>query len=144
VNLRDELQGIYDQHGKLTPALVVDEARHESHPLHGRFEWDDAIAGEAWRREQAHQLIQSVRITYKSAGPDGQEKNIRAFHAVRGEDEDNNGYVYRPADEVVADPLATKILLADMEREWRTLRRRYQDFKEFWQMVSASLGDTAA
>jgi hypothetical protein len=62
-DLRDQLQNIADKYGgRITPAYVVDEARPPSHPLHHRFEWDDRIAGEAHRRRQAQELIQSVVI----------------------------------------------------------------------------------
>jgi hypothetical protein len=33
MSLRDQLQAIYNERGKLTPTIVVDEARDESHPL---------------------------------------------------------------------------------------------------------------
>lgn len=58
-------------------------------------------------------------------------RQVRAFHAVRRED----GHHYMPADEIVRDEIATKTLLADMEREWRLLYRRYADFEEFVTMV---------
>jgi hypothetical protein len=131
VSLRDELQKIYDQNGRLTPALVVDEARDESHPLHSRFEWDDAAAGEAWRRQQAHELIRSVRVVYREADDKNPEKSVRAFHAVRSEKE----HVYEPVEKVVADDFTRQLVLRDMEREWQALRRRYDQFAEFLEMV---------
>lgn len=130
-DLRGELQAIYEHHGKLTPRLVVDEAREEDHPLHDRFEWNNEIAGEAWRRDQAHRLIQSVRIVYKPANEREGEKSVRAFHAVRKE----NGHVYEPTEKVTADPFIAQLVLRDMEREWRQLKQRYDQFEEFWDMV---------
>lgn len=129
MNLRDVLQSIYDQHGELTPKLVVDEARDETHPLHTRFEWDDAVAGEKWRQEQAHELIRTVKIAY--AAPDGQQRDVRAFHAMRKA----NGFTYEPVEKVAADEMSTAILLREAEREWRALHRKYQDLAEFLQMV---------
>lgn len=140
MNLRDALQGIYDTHGKLTPALVVDEARPEDHPLHDRFEWDDSIAGENWRRHQAHDLIRSVKVVRKKSGKQGDHLSVRAFHAVRKED----GYNYEPVEQVIADPFTTKLLLKDMEREWRQLKKRYDQFSEFWEMVRGDLGGDIA
>lgn len=131
MSLRDQLQAIYDDHGKLTPALVVDEARDEAHPLHSRFEWDDAVAGEAWRRQQAHELIRSVRVVYKEADEKNSEHSVRAYHAVRSEKE----YVYEPVEKVAKDDFTRQLVLKDMEREWRALRRRYEQFEEFLAMV---------
>jgi hypothetical protein len=138
MSLRDQLQTIYDNHRTLTPGIVVDEARDPEHPLHARFEWDDSVAGEKWRHHQAHELITSVKITYKT--PSGTAREIRQFHAIRKE----TGHVYEPTEEVLRDEVMTKILLADMEREWRTLKKRYDQFTEFRNMIHRDLGDAAA
>jgi hypothetical protein len=135
MSLRDHLQSIYDAHQKLTPALLVDEARDEAHPLHDRFEWADEIAGEAWRRQQAHELIRSVRIVYRKADKRSPERSVRAYHAVRKE----SGHVYEPAEKVASDPLLQQMVLRDMEREWRQLKARYGHFQEFIDMVRGDL-----
>ena len=57
-----ELQRIEQKYGYLTPEFVVDEARPEGSPIHSRFEWDDSVAGEAYRRGQARQLIRIVVV----------------------------------------------------------------------------------
>lgn len=137
--LREQLQGVYDQHGKLTPDLVVDVAREPSHPLHHRFEWDDAVAGEAWRREQAHRLIQKVKVVYREADESGPARSIRAFHPIRKED----GHVFEPVEKVLQDPFMRQLRMRDMEREWTTLRRKYEEFEEFSEMVRRDLGDAA-
>lgn len=129
--LRDALQGIYDRRGELTPRLVVDESRDENHPLHSRFEWDDEIAGEKWREQQAQELIRKVRIVYREATETEPEQSVRYWHAVRDED----GYAYKPATEIREDPFLSKLVLADMEREWKQLHRRYAHMAEFVQMV---------
>lgn len=138
MSLRDQLQSIYDQRGQLTPKLVVDEAREETHPLHDRFEWDDSIGGEKWRLHQAHEMITSVKVTYKDAG--GKPQEMRQYHAIRKE----TGHVYEPTEEVIQDEFMAKVLLADMEREWRALKRRFDQFKEFRQMVLDDLAGKAA
>lgn len=140
MSLRDELQNIYNQHGQLTPSLVVDVARNKQHPLHDRFEWNDKVAGEAWRRQQAHELIRSVKVVYREADDTNPEKSVRAFHAVRAD----KGHVYEPVDKVIADEFTRRLVLQDMEREWRALHRRYQNFEEFAALVRRDLGNEAA
>jgi hypothetical protein len=140
VNLRDQIQAVYDRHERLTPALVVDEARDESHPLHNRFEWDDKVAGEAHRLDQARRLIRSVRVVYREADERENARTVRAFHAIR----DEYGTAYRPVEEVTESPLLSKLLLQDMEREWRQLKRRYGHFEEFLALVAADLKQEAA
>jgi hypothetical protein len=137
MNVRDQLQAIHDTNGHLTPALVVETARPKSHPLHNRFEWDDRVAGPKWREHQAHELIQTVRVSYRRANDT--IGDVRAFHAVRSE----AGYDYRPVEEIVADPIAAAILLRDMEREWRALKARYGAFDEFLDLVRRDIGEVA-
>jgi hypothetical protein len=57
-----ELARIHSEHGRLTPYLVVNEARPEDAPLHPAFEWRDDIAAEEFRRVQARSLIKTVEV----------------------------------------------------------------------------------
>lgn len=136
-DLRELLQSIYDEHGKLTPGLVLDTARDPEHPLHNRFEWDDAAAAEQWRTEQARHMIQSVHVVRSSSE---ELHQVREWQAVRQAD----GFAYHPAEKVAQDPVMSRIVLQDMEREWRQLRRRYQQYSEFAAMVRRDLDDEAA
>lgn len=129
--LRDELLAVRDQHGKLTPQVVVDTARDPGHPLHSRFEWDDSVAGEAWRRQQAHEMIRKLKLVYREADESGPEKSVRAFHAVRS----SEGHVYEPTEKVVEDPFTQRLVLADMERRWKELYQQFKEFEEFLSMV---------
>ena len=141
MSLRDQLQAVYDEHRRLTPAAVVDTARPAEHPLHDRFEWDDAVAGEAYRLDQARRLIRSVRVTFKEADERDAAKTVRAFHAIR----DEAGMAYKPTDEIVESEFLTKIVMQDMQREWQQLKRRYAHFAEFIAMIRTDLeSDKAA
>ena len=46
--------------GRLTPNGVVEAARDAASPLHYHFEWDDSVAAEQHRLDQARRLITSV------------------------------------------------------------------------------------
>lgn len=48
--------------GRLTPDVVVDDARDPTSPLHDQFEWKDDEAARLYRIDQARQLIRSVKI----------------------------------------------------------------------------------
>jgi hypothetical protein len=140
MSLRDHLQAIYDERGELTPALVVAVARDDRHPLHDRFDWNNTTASEKWRRHQAHELIKSVRITYTSSKT-GALASIRAFHATR--EPETNRYVYQPTEVVMQNPMAMRLLLAEMERDWQALKRRWEEVEEFWDMVGGDLRNVA-
>jgi hypothetical protein len=139
--LREHLQAIYDKHGELTPELVVQTARRKTHPLHALvFDRPAEEAAEAWYRERAHELIQSVRVVYREADENGPEKSVRAYHAVRRE----AGYVYEPVEKIADDPFVRKLVLNDMRREWEQLKARYEDMEEFLSLVHEWLEAQAA
>jgi len=135
-DLRGELMKVRQDYGQLTRENVVDAARSPEHPLHSRFEWDDAVAGEHWRLHQAGELIRSVRLTYKDADEHSPGRSVRAFHAVPSK----SGHVFDPVEEVVEDPFRRQLLLASMEREWKALYRRYEEFGEFLALVRRDVG----
>lgn len=140
LELHQQLLDIRSARGQLTPQDVVDIARDESHPLHSRFEWDDASAGEAYRRIQAGELIRSVRINYAES-PQGEERSVRAWSALP-ESPDRSGYV--PTQEVMEDPFTSKLLLRQAERELKSFQRKYGHLKEFADLVAQALTDGAA
>lgn len=131
--LLEHLTGIYSEHGKLTPALVVDQARPKSSPLHDRFEWNDKVAGEAYRRVQASELIRSVRVFY-SPGEDEDDRSLRAFVASRPEHAPDES-TYRPIEEVIADPFAYQLLLNECKREWKAFESKYRHLREFHEII---------
>ena len=130
-DLRSHLEAIRGQYSKLTPRVVVDEARDPEHPLHSRFEWDDSIAGEAYRIQQARELIRSVRVVHKEADEAGPEKSVRAYVSLANENE----HAYEPVEEVAEDPFKRQLALNAMQREWKALYDRYKEFEEFLAMV---------
>ena len=56
----DEIFSISDEP---TKEQVVEKARDVSTELHEMFEWNDTIAGEKWRGEQARKILGALRIT---------------------------------------------------------------------------------
>lgn len=142
-NIRDILQDMYERHGRLTPAIIVDESRAEDAPLHNRFEWDDTVAAEQYRFLQAARIIRSVRITragndtVEDDGP-AEPEGVRAFLPVRGRDHDDAGsWTYEPTRKALADPTSRRILLNEMRRDWRAFQSKYQALSEYATLIEA-------
>ena len=135
MNLREAMQDVYNQSGKLTPRLVVETARKQRSDagkfLHGHFEWNDAVAAEAHRCSQAQNLIRTVRVRYRKAGDD-EILSVRAFYAVHTE----KGHVYEPYERVVNDPLLREIVLANFKRDWEEFKDRWEHLDEFVELIS--------
>lgn len=56
------MQALYDAHGRIESKALVDAARPETSPAHNAFEWDDAVAAEEHRLQQARRWIRIVKI----------------------------------------------------------------------------------
>lgn len=131
-----ELQALADESGELTPDLVLEAARDETSPLHSHFEWDDTEAAEQWRKEQARRLIRSVTIVYREATDQERQRTTRKYVSVR---QPEGRHVYREAEQVARDPDQLRLVLADMRREWETLKRKYAEFAEFAEMIKSDI-----
>lgn len=130
-----ELRAIWDARGTLTPAAVVEEARTQNHPLHGHFEWDDQVAGAAYRCTQAAQMIRQVRITIEAGDPDEMTHRVRAWlPASYAGDKTAEPSSYVPAD-TVQSPAQRELVLRQMRREAAALRRRYSHLQEYWDLL---------
>lgn len=137
-DLRTQLTSIYRDRGELTPQNVVDEARPDDHPLHSRFEWDDAVAGEAYRRVQAQELIRSVKIVYAES-PRGERKSVRAFSSLHEASDDGAATGYAPTEDIVADDFSRQLLLRQCKREIDQLRTKYGHLQEFAAMMTEAI-----
>lgn len=132
MSLRSEMQGVYDQHGELTPRLVLDAARKapdsalHSHVFH--VEGDEAA--ERYYLSRCSDLIRKIKVSYRK-GESSPRQKVNQYYSLKGED----GYAYKAVEEIVDDPLTTKMLLRQMEHEWGALRKRYENFQEFWELV---------
>ena len=147
MSIQTELQAIYDEHGALTPALVVAQAEREDHPLHHRFTWDDSLAARRWRLFQASKLIRSVEVVIEASDTSGPIR-VRAFVAQhelsRGEaDDDGTTGEYLPVEQVAASDVLRSAWFAALERDWQRLKRRAGASREFAQMVLSDVRDMA-
>lgn len=145
MNVAQQLQSIYNENGTITPQLVVDTARDDAHPLHKHFQWDDSIAGELYRCNQAGQMIRRVTITRTTTG--GENVVTRAWVSRteiegRGCDDKPVGQ-YIPVDVVTTSADLRPKYEQAMEREWRTLYAKYKDYQAFIDMVSADMSAVA-
>lgn len=121
------LDRLAEEHGHLTPELVVDAARPEHSPLHDLFEWDDSVAGERWRREQARHLIIQCRVTVQTG--EDQRVSVRRYTALPINEDPSLPHRYVPTE----DALRTDrdLVIAQAKTELDRLRRKYEALVDF-------------
>lgn len=113
--------------GPLTAARVVDDARPESSPIHGYFEWDDQQAAEAYREEQARYLLRSIVVV-----PAPNKEPIRAFHVVtvRTDEKDPGQRGYLHIDQVAQEPALLAQVIEAERRVLEGARRRLSQYQQ--------------
>jgi hypothetical protein len=136
------LEQLHKKHGKLTPEIVLDDARRPRSILHSYFEWDDTTAAEKWRREQARHLIKAVRVIIEAPGEPDRE--MRAFVHVVSEERKS---LYLPAIQAMDDVAYRRQVLDRLKKELDDLRNRYGqvlDVAELFDAIDAQLRRVAA
>ena len=140
MTLREALQAVYDREGMLTPALVVEIARDGKDAVAQRLAealpWDPDEALEKYQLVVAAKLIRKQRIVYKPT-PRSALRPTRQWVSVASPE----GRSYKPIREVAADPLASRLLLAEAERAWRELKARYGNIAGFVEMIRRDLDE---
>lgn len=121
-----------EQLEEVTAKTIVDKARDESTELHKLFEWDDTLAAEKYRQQQAGMMISSLQVVVIAETEDTEEKTTRAFVTLKRETE------YEPISAVVADPEKYDLLKERAIRQFKADRERYQevyDLQELFDMI---------
>ena len=131
MDIRGALSDIYQQNGQLTPSIVVDASRPVDSPLHSQFEWDDSKAAEKYRRTQAAKLIRDIHVVYES---DHGPVKVRAYLPTRRTHDDTTS-VYRDVETVMQSEDSRKILLGEMNRDWKIFHARYESLREFSELI---------
>ena len=120
--------------GVCRPSALVEDARPSSSALHPLFEWDDWIAAEAHRRDQARRAIRELRVVEESE--DGEE-TVQAFvHVIRVEDgEVSEGY--RLTSLVVQSDEEYSQVLDEALGQLRAWKRRFAHLSELSSVFQA-------
>lgn len=123
------------QKGRLTPPAVVKAARDTRNPLHKHFEWDNQIAADAYRLDQARALIRSVALV-----GDGDDELKPAFLSIA----DKGGTSYRTVQDVLDSADLQSAVLAAAERDLAAFEKRYQQLGDICELIRDAREKVAA
>jgi hypothetical protein len=116
--------------GRVTPRMVVDDARPADSPLHQCFEWDDTRAAELHRESQARYVLRSIRVVSDEGTDTEQPRTMHAFVSVTetvGTDEQR---AYVPIARVLNESDLSRQMCEQALRELQAFERRYAQFNE--------------
>lgn len=126
----EHLEFLRKQHkGELTPADVLADARHDNSPLHSFFEWDDGVAAEQFRLQQARGLIKSVIAVY--VREDKPAVRTKMFVHVP----EPSAPHYRETSHAMSQAKTRKMVLDRAWNELKAWKARYRDLEEFAGLV---------
>lgn len=127
----EELIRIQKKNGdRLRAEDVVAESRPKSAPLHRAFEWDNATAGEEWRRHQARRMIQTVVIV---SDDEDDETAVEAQVFFHTKDDDGDSF-YVTVSQVREEGGHLESILAEIKSSIAGLRRKLSQLKEYVEM----------
>lgn len=118
-------QELSETDGGLTPQKLVDISRDANHPLHKEFEWDDAVAAEAYRITQAKQLIRDIMII-----KDEDTKKDRGFVITPG-----GNHVYVPLNDALNNEEWKNNLLNAAKRDMIAFIAKYRRLRELSDVI---------
>jgi hypothetical protein len=115
--------------GDATAQVVYEDARKKRSPLHSFFEWDDAVAAEAYRLDQAEYIVRSIHRVVKH--DDGSEEEVLAFHSVVVVRPDATAErTYATLARVLSEEELRSQILARAMHEFEQWRKRYNQYQE--------------
>ena len=114
---------------RLNAQELVEESRPEDAPLHSEFEWDDSIAAEKYREEQAGALIRHLVVRIEA---NDQEYPTRQYFMIQPE-----AKIYEPIQVILKDEDKTDLLLGQAKRALRAFKAKYACLKELAEVIKA-------
>lgn len=129
----EQFEAIEKRDGSLTKKAVVEAARPEDSPMHSLFEWDDAVAGELYRENQAGYYIRTLEVEIVPVGgKSGKAVTMRGFVNVapvmKNMPESKGTYIN--TQRAIQTPDTYMIVLERAKNELRMFREKYRDIKE--------------
>ena len=110
-----------ESQGRLTAEELVNVSRPEDSPTHKAFEWDDAVAGELYRKEQARSYIRAIVVL-----PDDEESEPQKlyYNIVRAEPN------YKSINTIMESEDDTERLLGLALAELIRAKNKYKNLKQ--------------
>jgi hypothetical protein len=142
IPVRERLHDLYVENNKdLNASQVVAEAEKVSSPLHPYFEWDDTVAAQAHRLNQAQHLIRRVRVNIIQE--DCPPASIRVYIsrtelAITEKNLSSGSYV--AIEDIAGKTMEEASLRNAIRRELLAIQRRYNNTDLVLELASELFG----
>lgn len=113
---------------EVTPEEIVNAAKNEDSELHKCFEWDDQIAAEKWRKQQARQIM-CYLVIREEAEDKKNDVPIRVFYKT-----DLGGY--KQLEKIFRNDDEYQKLLQAAWGELHAFKRKYARLQELSEILA--------
>lgn len=122
---------------ELTPKQLVDAARNAKSPGHKLFEWDDSVAGEAYRLQQATGHLRMVQIEIVN---NGNKQPIRAcFPVYQSDGAEGAKRSHVSYDRIRETPDLARQVIERGANELRQWQKRYSLYTNVFDSVFSAI-----
>jgi hypothetical protein len=125
-----EMERIETLYGSLTPQNILDASRPKNALFNTLFQWDDNIAAEHYRLQQARTILNNIEVTVVS---DGQPKQIAVYEVIK---QPSTAGAYKSINCMTIDDI--DFIRMRTLKELNILKDKLSVYKEF-SKVSSSL-----
>lgn len=124
-----DAQKVADEIGneRISPAEVLEKARDVNSELHKCFEWNDSIAAEKYRLQQARGIL--INLVYKEK--ESNEEPVRTFQIT------SQRNVYQPTVSFLVQEDEYQNLLKRAKSELKSFKKRYHTLSELQEVFEA-------
>jgi len=132
----ERLEYLRQKHRKITPKIIVSDAKPKNSVLHKAFEWNNTRAADLYRLDQAKYILRSIVICTLPNGqkcaPTKMWVNIQnGAHKNKRE----NVHIYDAMNNPKLRRLVIKQALAELE-QWRKRYEDYVELAEIFKMIT--------
>lgn len=124
-----DAQKVADEIGekRVTPQEVLDKARDENSELHKCFEWNDSVAAEKYRLQQARAIIVNLVYSPKTE----EEQPVRCFQIT------TERCTYQPTKMFLVQKDEYQSLLKRAKAELDSFKEKYKTLSELEEVFNA-------
>lgn len=124
-----DAQKVYEEIGEdnVSPEEVLSKAKDKDSELHKCFEWDDSVAAEKFRLQQARLIICNLVVVT----PNKEEEPVRVYQIS------SERNTYQPTRFFLQQPDEYQKLLQRAKEELKALQKRYKMLSELELVFSA-------
>ncbi len=123
-----EMERIESLYGSLTPQNILDASRPQNALFHTLFQWDDTLAAEHYRLQQARTILNNIEVSVIS---DGQAKQISVYEVIK---QPSTTPVYKSINSMTIDDI--DFIKMRTLKELNILKDKLSVYKEFSKVTS--------